>query len=161
MTLNCFLALTVSKQESSIAQAFQALAGSDINLACAASPALSRYYLYDAVQTLADQTPIVKTTPLTGATVIAQSFKSGGNDATDYITPAGTIAAMTWRLPASADSKVGMIRRIFTTQTITALTLNTVGGGTIQGAALTTLLANTGADYRCVSVSGAGTWIRI
>lgn len=52
-----------------------------------------------------------------------------------YLTPAGTIAALTVALPAEANSILGQVRRITTSQAITALTLTQQGGGqTILGA---------------------------
>ena len=78
-----------------------------------------------------------------------------------YITPAGTLAALTLTLPSSANAQPGMICRFFITQIITSLTVNTTGGGTITGTAPDTSAANSSFAYQCVSTSGAGTWVMI
>ena len=101
---------------------------------------------------------IAASSPVTG---FATTVASGKHDYTYYLTPAGTLATGTFTLPTHANSSIGQIVRIFTTQNITSLTVNVAGSGTLQGAALTTLLANTGAAWQKVVSTGNGTWIRI
>ena len=56
-----------------------------------------------------------------------------------YLTPAGTLATLTVRLPAA---KAGMVATIISSQAVTALTLQTNTGGAVAGAP-TALVANT------------------
>lgn len=102
--------------------------------------------------------PIVtNVTPLTGATInTAAEF-----DETTVITPAGTIATLTINLPSAADSRIGQIKRFNSTQIVSALTVAVTGSGTVSGAALTAAAVNTPFAFQCVSVTGAGTWMRI
>lgn len=99
----------------------------------------------------------VLTTPLTGFTILATPFV----DQVHYLTPAGTLATGTFNLPSAANSLAGQIVRIHSTETQTALTVAVTGGGTINGAALTAMVADTSYAFQCVSVSGTGVWIRI
>lgn len=102
--------------------------------------------------------PILQTaSPTTGQTVTA----TANSNVTVYLTPAGTLATLTFSLPTDANSKNGQIVRLFTTQALTALTVNVAGSGTLKGTALTTLAANTGAAWQKVSSAGNGTWIRL
>ena len=127
---------------------------------------LSRYALrlidrvtgeaYSADQ-LQRRTIAVRTTPTTGFTILATPFV----DQVHYLTPAGTLATGTFSLPSAANSQEGQIVRLHSTETQTALTVNVTGGGTINGTAVTALTADTSYAWQCVSVSGAGTWIRI
>lgn len=96
--------------------------------------------------------------PTTGQTVSAGTFKV---DETLYITPAGTLLALTVTLPASANARVGQIIRGFISQIITGLTVNVSGGGTIVGSTPVTSAVNSSFAYQCVSVASTGTWIRI
>lgn len=91
-------------------------------------------------------------TPLTGATVLLTDDASNG---TLYVTPAGTIAALTVTLPSEANSKVGEERTIVTSQTITALTVN--GATTIHGN-VTTLAAGASATFRKLA---ANIWAKV
>lgn len=88
------------------------------------------------------------TTPLTGTTV------SGvGQEA--VINPAGTLAALTVVMPASPVD--GQRFKIFSSQTLTSLTLTPGTGNTMTGG-VTTLAANGSVEYT-YNVSGA-TWTR-
>lgn len=100
---------------------------------------------------------IVAATPLTGFTITAARY----TDQTHYLTPAGTLATGTFNLPTAANSRAGQIVRIHSTEIVTALTVAVSGGGTINGAALTALAADTSYAFQCVSTAGAGTWIRL
>lgn len=111
---------------------------------------------YSADQ-LQRRTISVRTTPATAFTIIATPFV----DQVHYLTPAGTLATGTFRLPSAANSREGQIVRIHSTETQTALTVNVVGSGTINGAALTAMTADTSYAWQCVNTSGNGTWIRI
>lgn len=77
-------------------------------------------------------------TPLAGATV-AMAYPSL------YLTPAGTLATLTVKLPARPFA--GMTASILSTQAVTALTLQTASGGAVAGAP-TALVANTNVAMR-------------
>lgn len=96
--------------------------------------------------------------PTTGQTVAANT---NGDDETLYITPAGTLLALTVALPLAANSRIGQIERGFITQIITTLTVNVAGSGTIIGASPTTSAVNSSFAYQCVSTAANGTWIRL
>ena len=100
---------------------------------------------------------LVAATPLTGFTITASRYV----DQTHYLTPAGTLATGTFTLPTAANSRVGQLVRLWSTQIVTALTVNVSGGGTILGTALTAAAANTPYAWQCVSTAGTGTWIRL
>lgn len=90
--------------------------------------------------------------PLTGATVqLTDDARSG----LLYVTPAGTIAALTVALPSNANSVVGQKETIVTSQTITALTVN--GAGTILGN-VTTLAAGAAVTFMKVA---SDVWARV
>ena len=93
-----------------------------------------------------------QSSPLTGATILAAL-----GTALIQVTPAGTIAALTVTLPVAPVD--GHVLKIFTTQTITTLTINPSAGQTINGTAVTTLSANTGVEY-LYNASGAA-WYRV
>lgn len=95
--------------------------------------------------------------PTTGQVV---SATSGNTDETLYITPAGTLLALTVRLPSSG-IRVGQIVRGFISQIITGLTVDVAGGGTVVGATPATAAVNSTFAYQCVDTSGFSTWIRI
>ena len=111
----------------------------------------------DADGTAALFSAVVAATPLTGFTIAAARY----TDQTHYLTPAGTLATGTFSLPTAANSRVGQVVRLWSTQAVTSLTIAVSGGGTIQGAALTAVVANTSYAWQCVSTAGAGTWIRL
>lgn len=106
----------------------------------------------------ADTSLITNSSPATGATVSAGSTKA---DETCYMTPAGTLLALTFTLPAIANARAGQIVRGFITQIITGLTVNASGSGTIKGATPVTSAVNSSFAYMCISTSGNGTWIRL
>jgi hypothetical protein len=78
-------------------------------------------------------------TPATGGSVVPAA-----NTTLIYLTPAGTLATLTVHLPALND---GQSVVIFSTQIITALTVAAPAGGTLTGATLKTLTANTAAAF--------------
>lgn len=67
------------------------------------------------------------------------------------LNPAGTLAAGTIVLPPTTVD--GKLVTIYSTQTITGLTLSTSNGATFAPAAITTLTANTNVGY-VYSLSG-------
>lgn len=102
--------------------------------------------------------PIVTTsTPTASQTLSGSAYY----DETHYVTPTGSLSALTWTLPRSSDSRVGQIKTFLSTQNITTLTVNVGNGGTKVGNSLTTALANEAYSYQCVSTSGNGTWLRL
>ena len=113
----------------------------------------------DADGTLALFPVIVAATPLTGFTITAARY----TDQTHYLTPAGVLATGAFTLPTAANSRVGQIVRLWSTQVVTALTVTVSGAGTILGTAITAsaIVANTPYAWQCVSTAGTGTWIRI
>lgn len=92
-------------------------------------------------------------TPLTGNTVAANSPTTLLD-----LTPAGTLAALTVTFPAAPVD--GQSFKIFTTQILTALTLQAASGSgqTINGAVTTLGTANTGVEY--FYDASAATWYR-
>lgn len=82
----------------------------------------------------------VQATPTTGTTVAAL-----GPTQLVQLTPAGTLATLTVTMPPTPVD--GQRFRIFTTQTLTALTITAGSGQTINGTAVTTLSANTAVSY--------------
>lgn len=103
--------------------------------------------------------PIVtNSSPTTGQTVSASTDKV---DETLYMTPAGTLLALTVALPTAANSRVGQIVRGFISQIITGLTMSVAGTGTLIGSVPITSAVNSSFAYQCVSTSGNGTWIRL
>lgn len=90
-------------------------------------------------------------TPTTG-------FSTGISDnlSTHIFTPAGTLATGTITMPATP--RDGQIVRISSTQTITTLTVNASGGGTILNAP-TTLVAGIGFGY--IYRTSTTTWYRL
>lgn len=91
-------------------------------------------------------------TPLTGTTV---SFANNNVDQTIYLTPAGTLLALTVPLPSNATSRIGQDVTIASTQTITNLTVN--GAGTIINNP-TTLIASSAVRLRKVAND---TWMQL
>lgn len=101
---------------------------------------------------------ITPSSPTTGQTV---SASTGKLDETLYMTPAGTLLALTIALPAVTNSRVGQIVRGFISQIITGLTVNVAGSGVAAGALPITSSTNSSFAYQCVSVSGNGIWVRL
>jgi hypothetical protein len=99
----------------------------------------------------------VPVTPVTGFTVTATAF----SDQVHYLTPAGTLANGAFALPTAANSRAGQIVRVHSTEEVTTAVVTVTGGGTINGAAVSSFVADTSYAWQCVSVAGAGTWIRI
>ena len=106
-------------------------------------------------QTIAGLQETVQTaSPTTGSTITATIL---GTNETAYLTPSGTLAELTFALPANANSQVGQILRVFSTQIVTTLTVSS-SGLTLHGTAITALAANTAYAWQKVDAS---TWIRI
>ena len=106
---------------------------------------------------------MLQSTPLTGATITANV-----NTTMVEITPAGTLAALTFVFPGSATAGLAPIAQpqdgqefnIFSTQVITAATLSVVtGSGQTINAGVTALAANTGVAYKYQASNS--TWYRI
>lgn len=93
--------------------------------------------------------------PLTGETI---NMGDNAQDGIVQISPAGTLAALTINLPSNAQSILGQKRTIMSTQIITALTLDQIGGSAVFiGAALTSLAANQAVTF---TKTAANTWTR-
>lgn len=99
-------------------------------------------------------TAVTPYSPLTGATVTASPLKKSE---TIYLTPAGTIAALTVVFPTNANSQNGQVFRVVSTQIVTALTVTSTGL-TLQGTAVTALAVNTPVSWLKVAAS---TWLRL
>lgn len=80
-----------------------------------------------------------------------------GADETVYITPAGTIAALTFVFPEDINSRIGQTLCLVSTQIVTTLTVSS-SGLTLKGTAVTALAVNTAIIYRKVA---ALTWLRL
>jgi hypothetical protein len=116
----------------------------------------SSAYLYhvleevSAVQNLTTETSYINnfgvSSPATGF-----SYTIPANQAFTELTPAGTLAAGTIILPSILNQ--GSRLEIFSTQTITALTVTPPSGFTVVGAAITTIAANTSLAFRLVGTS--------
>lgn len=93
--------------------------------------------------------------PITGATI---NMEDSAQNGILQISPAGTLAALAINLPSNAQSQLGQQRTIMSTQIITALTLNQIGGSAVfLGAALTALAANQSVTF---TKTAANTWTR-
>jgi len=88
--------------------------------------------------------------PTTGTTLTATAFL-----AAYVIDPAGTLAALTVVMPATAND--GQFFEVGTTQTITVLTVGPASGQSVIGGSLT-LAANSGAGWRYRAANN--TWYR-
>ena len=92
-------------------------------------------------------------TPLTGD---SGTFNANGTDEMIYLTPAGTIANYTIVFPSDANSFLGQVLTILSTQIVSTLTV-TSAGLTLNGTAATSLQANVPVRWRKVAAS---TWSR-
>lgn len=92
---------------------------------------------------------IVTASPTTGATV---TLPDQIQDMTAYITPAGTLVALTIALPSDAVTVLGQVIRVFITQAITTLTLANIAP------ALTSVSLNGSFTLQKVA---ANTWVRL
>lgn len=90
--------------------------------------------------------------PTTGQTVVMTDTPADGML---YLTPAGTLATLTVTLPTDANSAIGQVVRIATSQILTALTIN--GATTILGN-VTTLALGGSASFQKVAAS---TWVKV
>ena len=93
-------------------------------------------------------------TPTTGTTLTANPDRQ--NDV-QYIAPAGTIAALTYVFPSDANSRIGQVIQLYSTQTVTALTITSTSL-TLVGTALSAMTAHTLYSWKKVA---AATWMRI
>lgn len=104
-------------------------------------------------QMIYDTKPLVTVvTPTTGQTV---SITNDSIDRVLWLTPAGTLLALTVNLPSEATSVIGQVVRIGTTAAITTLT---VAGATNILNTVTTLALNGVVSFVKVA---ANTWVRI
>jgi predicted amidohydrolase YtcJ len=83
--------------------------------------------------------------PLTGATITL-----GSDDTVLYVNPAGTIAALTIRLPPTASQQLGKVVNISFSQIVTALTVQDSAGAAV---ASTSGAVTTGQQYRYVNAT--------
>lgn len=88
-------------------------------------------------------------TPTTGQTV---QMLDNQNDGTLFLTPAGTLATLTVRFPSDANSVLGQIRFVGSTQAITSLTMTNA----VFLNAIPALNAN---DFYAFQKVAANTWI--
>lgn len=95
---------------------------------------------YTSVASLRDGRMWVYLAPLTGFTLALTPLQSAVS-----LNPAGTIAAGTVTLPATTVD--GKVASIFTSNTITALTINTTNSATFVPAVVTTLTAGSTVSY--------------
>ena len=96
--------------------------------------------------------------PVTTDTITGAPFVNETHD----LTPAGTLAALTWLLPSGDNACLGQIKRFHSSAITTALTVTVSGSGTKRGAALTAGVANTVYAYQCVAIAaGVATWLRL
>lgn len=93
-------------------------------------------------------------TPVTTDTITASATKQ---NETVYLVPAGTIAAATFVFPTNANSRIGQVLRLVSTQIVTTLTVSS-SGLTLQGTAVTALAVNTAVAWQKIAAS---TWMRI
>ena len=106
-------------------------------------------------QTIAGLQETVQTaSPTTGSTITATIL---GTNETTYLTPFGTLAELTFALPANANSRIGQTLALVSTQIVTALTI-TLNSNTLVGVSPTALAATQPVLFRKVAAS---TWIRI
>lgn len=113
-------------------------------------PANSAVVAYTTTANLRDGRMYLYNVPLTGFTIsmtVSQSALA--------LNPAGTLAAGTVNLPPTGFD--GKMASIYSTQTITSLTLATTNGATINSP-VTTLTANGHASY--IYSLAANTWYR-
>lgn len=83
-------------------------------------------------------------------------------DEIHYLTPAGTLAALTWLIPSSGNARVGQIKRLRSSQAVTNISVQMDGGsGTFLGTTTISAAADTTYEWMCVDTSGTGTWLRI
>lgn len=95
---------------------------------------------YTSVASLRDGRMWVYLAPLTGFTLVLTPLQSAVS-----LNPSGTIAAGTVTMPATTVD--GKVASIFTSNTITALTINTTNSATFVPAVVTTLTAGSTVAY--------------
>jgi len=74
-----------------------------------------------------------------------------------YLTPAGTLATLTVKLPANP--RTGQTATILSTAAVTALTLQTASGGAVAGAP-TSLVANTKVTMQYNGPVAGWVWVK-
>lgn len=74
---------------------------------------------------------------------------------------ASPVALIYLSLPSVANARIGQIKTFISTKTITSLTVSVSGGGTVSGPTLTSASAYESYSFQCVSLEGAGTWLRL
>ena len=89
--------------------------------------------------------------PTTGQTVV---FTDDSQDRTLSLSPAGALLALTITFPSDANSRLGQLACVTSSQAVTTLSLT--GGVTVQGIA-TSLVLN---DFFCYQKIAANTWRR-
>lgn len=102
------------------------------------------------------QDTIQSASPLTGTTVTGSTV-TGSSDLDVYLTPAGTLATLTMAFPSDANSWIGQVLRVLTTQAVTALTVSG-SGATIYGTAVTALTAGQVVSYKKLA---SNVWFRL
>lgn len=107
-----------------------------------------------AASSVAQVTPAIQeASPTTGQTV---TMTDDMTDGTLYVTPAGALLALTVALPSNANSRIGQIRRIVTSQIITGLTVS-AASATIFGLPTTLALGGSVSFQKIAD----GKWARI
>ena len=136
---------------------FMGLSGGSIDLAILPSfPAETSRTIHLPNQDgiLETQTVVNDSSPTTGGTVTGAGFVNEFH----YLTPAGTLATLTFNLPAAADSRDGQRQQIMSSEIITALTVNAGSGNTMAGAILSAMAVNV--SYSFIYSADSDKWIR-
>jgi hypothetical protein len=102
--------------------------------------------------------PVITSVPASTGTTITTLADL---DETLVLTAGGTLNALTIELPSATNSQLGQIKRINSAVAVNSLTISVAGSGSVTGAALSAGVANTPYAFQCVSVAGAGVWMRI
>jgi len=102
------------------------------------------------INTIALWPPLRTETPLTGATIVMDQY-----DQYLLIDPAGTIAALTIRLPANPQTS--QMVSISFTQIVTALTIQNSTGGAVSGGASAGAVS-VAQEYRRASTANWRRW---
>jgi hypothetical protein len=111
------------------------------------------------VLNLASETTVSLYTLSTGSTITANP----NTDETIYLDSVTStpVASITLILPSSTNSHVGQVKLFTSSKTITTLGVSISGGGTLIGNILTSAFPYEVYSYQCISISGAGTWLRL
>lgn len=103
-----------------------------------------------------DSSIITSLSPTTGNTLTANSLMLNEQF---YVTPSGTLANLSISLPTVANSRIGQQIDVFISQIISSLSVSVAGSGTVVGGSPITSNVNSTFGYKCVSLSGNGTWL--